>query len=487
MKKRVTLNKTLKPHWVWAIALGSSIGWGAFVQPIDWMQTAGPLGVIIGFSIGALLMMLIAVSYGILIRKFPVSGGEFAYTFISLGRTHAFISGWFLTLGYICIVALNASAFALMIKFVFPSVIENFYLYSLAGWDIYGVEIIIATGSLIVFGYLNMRGSGLTGRVQFIFATLMVVAVIVLTFLVGIQPGAGLSSVTQLFPTDKTPLAAILAIVAIAPWAYVGFDAIPQAAEEFNFPARKAFTLIIFALTFAAGVYSLMILATSMGMPWEQVAGEGHIWGTGYIMQELLGTFGLVILVTALCMGIFTGLNGFIMSTSRLMFAMSRAKILPKAFGKVHPTYETPHIAIIFTVILSSIAPWFGRAALIWVVDMSSIGVSIAYLYTCFTAYQLFKWNHSDVTDPKIQFVSPSKKVLSLVGVFASITFIGLLLTPGSLAFLGIESRIALLVWMVIGVIFYLIKRKEYNQIPEEEMTYMIVGKREKIDLGNGK
>src|SRR5699024_4978987 len=138
MKERTTLKKTLKPHWIWAIALGSSIGWGAFVQPTNWMGEAGPLGVIIGFTIGAFLMMLIAVSYGFLIRKYPVSGGEFAYAYLSLGRTHAFISGWFLTLGYICIVALNASAFALMIKYVFPLVIENFYLYSIAGWEVYG-------------------------------------------------------------------------------------------------------------------------------------------------------------------------------------------------------------------------------------------------------------------------------------------------------------------------------------------------------------
>lgn len=42
MKERTTLKKTLKPHWVWAIALGSSIGWGAFVQPTNWMGEAGP-------------------------------------------------------------------------------------------------------------------------------------------------------------------------------------------------------------------------------------------------------------------------------------------------------------------------------------------------------------------------------------------------------------------------------------------------------------
>src|SRR5690625_1884228 len=472
MEKRTTLEKSLKAHWVWAIALGSAIGWGAFVQPINWMATAGPLGVILGFSIGALLMMLIAVSYGFLIRSFPVSGGEFAYAFISLGRTHAFISGWFLILGYICIVALNASALALMFKYVFPAVVEKLHLYTIAGWDVYGMEIIIATLGLIIFGYLNVRGTGLSGRMQFIFAIIMVVGVIALTFAVGIQPGAGLSNVKPLFPTNTTAFAAVISIVAIAPWAYVGFDAVPQAAEEFDFPAKKAFMLIILALVFAAGIYSFMILATSMASPWEAVAAENHLWGTGFVIQELLGPFGLVILVVALSIGIFTGLNGFTLAASRLLFAMSRAKILPRAFGELHPKYNTPHIAIIFTLVISAAAPWFGREALVWVVDMSSIGVSIAYLYTCITAFYLFKWSDSDITDPSRQEVSPLKKFISLVGILASFTFIGLLLIPGSPAFLGIESRIALVIWVIIGIIFYLFKRKEYNSIPENELEY---------------
>src|SRR5699024_10297487 len=154
---------------VWPMPLCSSIGRGALVQPTERMATAGPLGVIIGFGIGALLMMLIAVSYGFLIRSFPVSGGEFAYAFISRGRTHAFISGWFLTLGYICIVALNASAFALMFKYVFPSIIEHFHLYSIAGWEVFGMELTIASLGLIVFGYLHVKGTGISGGTQFIF------------------------------------------------------------------------------------------------------------------------------------------------------------------------------------------------------------------------------------------------------------------------------------------------------------------------------
>ncbi|WP_059102774.1 APC family permease [Shouchella shacheensis] len=479
MEKRTTLKKSLKPHWVWAIALGSSIGWGAFVQPTTWMSTAGPLGVIVGFGIGALLMMLIAVSYGFLIKSFPVSGGEFAYAFISLGRTHAFISGWFLTLGYICIVALNASAFALMIKFVFPALIENLPLYQIAGWDVFGMEVIIASVLLGVFGYLNIRGARMTGRTQFIFCCIMILSTVALTFMVGAQPGAGLSNIGPLFPTETTAFAAVISIVAIAPWAFVGFDNVPQAAEEFRFSSKKAFSLIILAILFAAILYSLMIIATAMTGPWQELVAEQHAWGTGAAVEELLGTMGLVILVTALTMGIFTGLNGFIISTSRLLFAMSRAKIIPKAFSKLHPKYKTPYAGIIFVVVVSMLAPWFGREALLWVVDMSAIGVTIAYFYTCYTAFSLFKMKKDGTFNPDKHVISPAKKAMAGFGMLASLTFLALLLIPSSPAFLGIESRVALYAWILLGVIFYLVKRTEFNKIPKEELNYLILGDKE--------
>lgn len=478
MEKRTTLKKTLKPHWVWAIALGSSIGWGAFVQPAAWMGTAGPLGAMIGFGIGGLLMMLIAVSYGFLIKSFPVSGGEFAYAFISLGRTHAFISGWFLTLGYICIVALNASALALMFKFVFPSVLENFYMYQIADWDVYGMEIIIASIALIIFGYLNIRGGGFTGSAQFIFCIIMVGGVLLLTTLVGINPSADISNVAPLFPSDKTAIAAILSIVAIAPWAFVGFDNIPQAAEEFNFSSKKAFRLIILAILFATILYCLMIFATAMAQPWEGLVAAGHNWGTAEALQDILGTVGVAILAIALLMGIFTGLNGFIISTSRLLFAMSRAKFIPRSFSKLGKN-ETPYISIIFTVIVAMVAPWFGRQALTWVVDMSSVGVTIAYFYTCYTAFSLFKWNDSHGFNTNKHVVAPGKKVFALLGMVASISFLGLLLIPGSPAFLGLESRIALVVWVVLGIIFYIMKYKDYKNLDKEEMNYLILGSKE--------
>ena len=484
MEARQTLQKTLKAHWVWAIALGSAIGWGAFVQPTNWMAQAGPLGAMIGFAIGGLLMIVIGISYGFLVRSFPVSGGEFAYAYISLGRTHAFIGGWFLTLGYLCIVALNASAFALMFKYVFPSILENMYMYQIAGWDVYFTEIIIATLALLVFGYSNIRGGSLSGSIQFVFCIVMVVAVVAITFMVGMQPGAGLANVQPAFPTDTTAFAAIMTIVAIAPWAYVGFDNIPQTAEEFNFSSKKALSLISVSIVVATLLYSLMILATAMATPWQDLAAENPLWGTATGIQQTVGTMGIVILVIALMMGIFTGINGFVISTSRLLFAMARAKVIPAGFAKLHPKYKTPYISIIFTIIISMLAPWFGRQALTWVVDMSSVGVTIAYFYTCFTAYKLYKWKKDSTYNSDLNVVAPGRKFVALLGTLSSIVFLGLLLIPGSPAFLGVQSRIALVIWVVLGLVFYLAKRKEYNAIPEKELNYLITGQ-ETLEIQN--
>lgn len=479
MEERATLKKTLKPHWVWAIALGSAIGWGAFVQPTTWMATAGPLGVIIGFTIGALLMMIIAVSYGFLVEKFPVSGGEFAYAYVSLGRTHAFICGWFLTLGYICIVALNASAFALMFKFVFPKVMNSIHLYQVAEWDVYFTEVIVASIILLIFCYSNIKGSSLSGRMQFVFCCIMILGVISITSLIGAQPGAGLSNINPLFPTGTSAISAIISIIAIAPWAYVGFDNVPQAAEEFNFSPKKAFGLIIFAIAAAAVLYSLMIIATAMTGPWETLVAQNHVWGTGEAVKDTLGTSGLVILMVALSMGIFTGLNGFIISASRLIFAMSRAKILPAAFSKLHTKHKTPTLGIIFTVVIAMLAPWFGREALLWVVDMSSIGVTIAYFYACYAAFALFKKGNKLGANTGEVEGSSFKKTMAILGMIASLSFLVLLLFPGSPAFLGPESRIALAAWIVLGIVFYFIKQKDFNSIPKEEMDYLILDKKQ--------
>lgn len=69
------------------------------------------------------------------------------------------------------------------------------------------------------------------------------------------------------------------------------------------------------------------------------------------------------------------------------------------------------------------------------------------------------------------------RKALAGLGVIVSVIFLGLLIVPGSPAYLEVQSRIALVIWIVMGIIFYLVKRKDYKKVSDKEMSYLILGK----------
>ncbi|MEF3294963.1 amino acid permease, partial [Campylobacter jejuni] len=72
---------------------------------------------------------------------------------------------------------------------------------------------------------------------------------------------------------------------------------------------------------------------------------NGQLWLTGAVTSGAFGYIGLAILAIAIIMGIFTGLNGFLMSSSRLLFSMGRSGIMPSVFSKLHNKYKTPYVA----------------------------------------------------------------------------------------------------------------------------------------------
>lgn len=476
MNKRETLNKSLKPSWVWAIAFGSSIGWGAFILPADWIGQSGSLGAIIGLLLGALVMILIAVSYGVLIKKYPVSGGEYAYAFVSSGKYWAFVTGWFLSLGYISIVALNASAFSLLLKYLFPKFMKTIYLYKIAGWEVFLPEIVISSIIILLFAYLNIKGTGTSGRLQYVFSIILIIGVVVMGIFTFLYADMPMNNMKPMFAENQSMLKSIIVILAVAPWAYVGFNNVPQAAEEFKFSPRKASGLIVMSLISSGLVYATMIGVTSWTYASDQAMNSSKLWLTGDIIHSSFGLVGVIILVLAICMGIFTGLNGFFHSSSRLLFAMSRAKALPPMFSDIHPVHKTPHKSIWFIAFLTLPTAWFGREALLWIVDMSSTGVSVAYFFTCFAAFKFLAWSQNE----NGLEVSPLKKAIAFIGAIFSIGFLMLLLTPGSPAQLQTPSFIALIVWIVLGFIFFITMIREYSGYTKNELDYYIFGEEEK-------
>ena len=269
-----------------------------------------------------------------------------------------------------------------------------------------------------------------------------------------------------LFNEDVGILKSIIVIVAIAPWMYVGFDNIPQAAEEFNFDASQTFKLIVFGIVASIITYVMMILLTSWTFPYTDMLEKSELWLTGDVIQSAFGKLGLFVLALSISFGVFTGLNGFYLSSSRLIFALGRAKFIPEAFSKLHRKTNTPLNAILFVMVVCLAAPWLGRTALNWIVDMSSVGVSIAFLATSLVTVKFF----SDKRHKHTLYT-----VFGVIGAIISVVFLGLLLIPGSPASLTLPSYIALGIWTIIGLIFFMFQFNKLKSLKREELDHLIL------------
>lgn len=248
----------------------------------------------------------------------------------------------------------------------------------------------------------------------------------------------------------------MIAILALAPWAFVGFDTIPQSCEEFNFSHKKVFRLMIIAICFGAFVYisnNLVAAAALANNYSEAIADPSISWLLGAAVKNILGTPGLVVLGIALSCAILTGLLGFLTATSRLMYSMANKGYLPAFFGELSPKTHTPVKGIIFCALISMLGPWFGRTALGWLVDMSAIGAAIGFGFTCVAAALTVK-RRKDVKNWR--FV----QVMGWIGGAFSLGFI-LMFLPGLPAALDTPSLIMLAVWIVLGVAFYFTRSRK--------------------------
>ena len=450
-EKRVKLQRVMRPIDVWGLALGAIIGWGCFVLPgTAFLPKAGPGGTAMGMLIGALLIIVIAVSYGYLIRKFPISGGEFIYAKEAFGKRNAFVCGWAMILAYWSLIPLNATALAMISRYLFPGIVQQGLLYEIAGWEVYAGEVILASAAIILMALLNIRGIKQAAWIQTAIALTLVGCIFVITFLVFCI--SDWSNLAPAFPEGRRWWKGVFSIVAMAPWAFIGFDCIPQSAEEYNFSHKKSTFIMISAVLVAAILYIAVCAVTAVGVePWQQLLDSRNAWPTGYVVRNTMGLAGIIVLGVAMFCAVVSGMNAFYISTSRLMYAMAKEGSLPKWFEHLSPKYGTPTNAIIFTMAMSLFAPWFGREILLWIVDMTSVGAAIVFAYTTGSA-------------AVIGYRNGSRKytVFGIVGCLFSLFFLSLLIIPGMPGYLTFQSRVVLFVCILIGVAFYFTIRKSY-------------------------
>lgn len=480
------LQRHLNPMHVWSIAFGCIIGWGSFINPgKKFLPNSGVAGTAIAMVLGALVMIIIAFSYAYMVPKYPKAGGEFTFTKMCFGKTAAYFCGWFLVAAYLTNVPMNSTAIGLIVDGLdgTADILKWGFHYKIAGFNVYFGEMLLAMAILIIFGVLNILGVKKAGIIQTILAAMLAISVFTLMVAALISSKASIKNISPWWGFDKSAAiasttngtyttinefahsgslgitSAIFATFAIAPWAYVGFDTIPQVAEELKFSYKKVSFIMIIAILFGCFVYTANnTIAAAAVENWPDliVNSEGTPWLLLVAAERLLGIPGKVLVGVAVLSAVLTGIMGFYLAASRLMYSMSRDGYLPKMFGKIDEKHGTPKNAMIFCIIVSLSGPILGREALGWFVDMSAIGASIGYFFTCAATYVILKRD----TEDKL-FI----KIMAIVGVIFSLGFITLQLVPipgiNGVHF-GKESYFMLIVWIITGVVFYLRQKENF-------------------------
>ncbi len=458
------LLRRLSPLGVWALSFGCSVGWGAFVMPgTTFLPIAGPFGTAVGIAIGAAVMLLIGVNYSYLMNRYPDAGGTFTYTKNAFGYDHGFLSAWFFGLVYLAIIWANATALPLICRSIFGDALCFGFHYTIAGYDIYLGEILLSIATILICGYLCLRGTSTAAMVQILLAIALTAGVAVGFFASFFRYESALPVMEPHFSPDYKPGIGILFIVFLAPWAFAGFESVSNSAEEFRFPVKKTLRILIIGLVTSAAAYILLALTAVSALPadagnWvDYVRSLGARSGleglpTFYAISTALGKPGIMILGVAAAAGILTGLVGNMTAASRLIYAMAREELLPKWVSELNG-HGAPKYAICFLMLISLPIPFLGRSAIGWIIDVNTIGVTIAYAYTSAAALkEAIREKHSTV------------RITGAVGVLISFGFLIYFLVPNLLPITALsnESYFMLMAWAVLGfVAFFLIFRTD--------------------------
>ncbi|MDR1136323.1 MAG: APC family permease [Clostridiales Family XIII bacterium] len=462
--ERQELKRAMSNKDVLALAFGTMIGWGWIMLAGEWVALAGILGAILAFAVGAVLCIFVGLTYAELTPALPLAGGELVFSYRGLGYIPSWITGWMITFAYVGVAAWEGPAFVTAIDYVLE--IPRFgYLWTIADFDVYISWVLVGAAGGFILAILNYRGI----KSASIFQTFATIALGIggIVFFFGSLANGDFQNMLPAFTGPQ----GLVAVILMVPAMFVGFDVIPQAAEEMNIPLNKIAKILIFSICLAAAWYILMIVSIALAAPSAIRDGASIPVADSFAFAMNNPIFGKFMIITAMC-GILTSWNGFIVGATRVLFSMGRAKMLPIIFGKVHPKFESPTAAIILVGAITCVSPLMGKSALVWFVDASAFGTVVAYFMVALS-FLFLRVNEPDLARP---YKVKGGPFVGGMAILVAGFFLYLYLPIGPGALLPVEWALVL-GWVFLGVIFFITAKLKYKDVTPEETEFLLFGK----------
>ncbi|MBQ9348785.1 MAG: amino acid permease [Oscillibacter sp.] len=437
---------------LWALAFGCVIGWGSFVMPgTTFLPEAGPAGTAVGVAAAGAMVLVVGINYGFLAKQFP-SLTPYAYTKRILGDDHAFLSAWSLALAYLSLLWANATAFILIGRYLLGDVLQWGFHYQVAGYDVWLGEIVTTLALQMLFGLL----SGFAKRAATILRTAAAVVhfvSVVGLFIVVLSRFGTAHMFTPAFSSGPPEGIQVLNIAILAPWMFVGFEAVFDENRETRLSVRTVSAAALTAIVCGMTAYTMLALIGAACSPeaysgWPEYAADlKNLSGVEgmpvlYALRAALGGHGLSLAGVAIFSTLTSSVLGFYHTAARVIRTMAADGLLPKKLAE--ETDGVPRNAILTIIVLSLPIPFLGRTAVGWNADVSTLSVAIVYAYISICAVRTAG-----------ERIMP--RILGWVGVVCSVMVFFFLLAPNLFAdnALTVESYLLLAAWSLLGIGFY--------------------------------
>jgi len=238
---------------------------------------------------------------------------------------------------------------------------------------------------------------------------------------------------------------------------YFGFELVPQFVQECNYPARKFWKIIIGSLLFTIVFYSILPLVDSGMAPWDTIT--GYLMVDATIAGQSFGRWFQYIIMVAALMAILTTLNGFWLASSRILYSMGKARILPKWFDNLNDKKVPTHAALVILGVCIFFMVASGTNWLAALLALMSVGLGVAYFMSSVAFIQLRR-KHP-------QWVRPFKLPVGyLIGVLAVAVSFGIFYY--SAKYLTRLMWEVFAIYCVLGAVIWIIMIVEAARKPDE-------------------